>query len=567
MSEETKLLSSEWRQVPEYKAIELDDELARSVTDSWGLRERVNAISGWHFEQISKHSDLFPTLSKTCDLLNIESIEDLREKAKFTLGRYLHRNSLNDSFNTDIASLIARPIFIDFFGFRENMVEQTLEVKIGPVDVEMERIQSTPLMELFNETLNKYPEKTQSVVRYRLGADGRRHTLEEVGQKMGVTRERIRQIEKNFFQRSEKAERWDDLMREKLSYLFQTAAEPLGLVALEIKDEWFRGISTQPLVFDAILKKYNNSVDAEFHFYVNFDFGPEPILTITDSDDLHQSVMDAKKLVKEFFRQSSRSRSELEVLVGPLCPRDFQIYTSLFVDKVIDSAVTSASDDETLMLGKGSRRSLLHSMLTNDKTMEWSVSSVKKYGKEKFDVLFKDNEITSAFHELFANEVLVQLDRSKWGSVDLLDLDDQKNQIINDYLLSVIKSGDPLRQWHCQEIADSAPKYISNLLKFDEFSLYYSAYHSGGKIACLGRLIIGDPRFFQGSSDRYEIEHLVYDILKTSGRPMKTKEIKSEILKKRGLGRNFQIHPGERMVIVSPGVFGLSEWYGQVSDI
>jgi len=561
MSEESKLFSSDWRQVPEYEAIEFDDELARSITDSWGLRERVNAISGWHFEQISKHSKLFPTLSKTCDLLNIESIEDLREIAKFTLGRYLHRNSLSDSFNTDISSLIARPIFIDFFGFQENPVEESPEVKVAPVDVEMERIQSTPLMELFSETLNKYPEKTQTIVRLRLGADGRRHTLEEVGQKMGVTRERIRQIEQKFFQRSEKVERWDDVMREKLSCLFQTATEPLGLVALEVKDEWFRGISTQPLVFDAILKKYNNSVDAELQFFINFDFGPEPILTITESDDLDRAVMDAKKIVREFFRQSSRSRSDLEILVAPLCPKDFRIYTSLFIDKVIDSVVTSAPDDETLMLGRGSRRSLLHSMLTNDKTTVWSVASVKKYGKEKFDVEFKENEITNAFHELFANKVLVQLDRSKWGSVDLLDLDDQKNQIINDYLLSVIKSGDPLRQWHCQEIADSAPKYISNLLKFDEFSLYYSAYNSGGKIACLGRLIIGDPQFFQGSGDRYEIEHLVYDILKTSGRPMKTKEIKSKILKKRGLGRNFQIHPGERMVIVSPGVFGLSEWY------
>ena len=561
MGEEGKLLSSEWRQVPEYKALEFDDELARSITDSWGLRERVNAISGWHFEQISKHPSLFPALFKTCELLNIESIEDLREMAKFTLGRYLHRNSLSESFNADISSLIARPIFIDFFGFQENPVEKSLEIKAAPIDVVMERIQSIPLMELFNETLNKYPEKTQTVVRLRLGADGRRHTLEEVGQKMGVTRERIRQIEKKFFQRSEKVERWDDVMREKLSHLFQTATEPLGLVALEIKDEWFRGISTQPLVFDAILKKYNNSVDTELQFYINFDFGPEPILTITDTDDLDRAVMDAKKMVREFFRQSSRSRSELEILLAPLCPKDFRIYTTLFVDKVIDSVVTSASDDETLMLGRGSRRSLLHSMLTNDRTTVWSVALVKKYGKEKFDVDFKENEITNAFHELFANKVLVQLDRSKWGSIELLELDDQKIQIINDYMLSLIKSGDPLRQWHCQEIADSAPGYISKLLKFDEFSLYYSAYHSGGNIACLGRLIIGDPSFFKDSGDRYEIEHLVYDILKTAGRPMKSNEIKAEILKKRGLGRTFQIHPGDRMVILSPGLFALTEWY------
>lgn len=52
------------------------------------------------------------------------------------------------------------------------------------------------LKEHINETLNLLTPREQKILRMRFGLeDGRGHTLEEVGQEFGVTRERIRQIE------------------------------------------------------------------------------------------------------------------------------------------------------------------------------------------------------------------------------------------------------------------------------------------------------------------------------------------------------------------------------------
>ncbi|MEW6572937.1 MAG: RNA polymerase sigma factor RpoD [Bacillota bacterium] len=54
----------------------------------------------------------------------------------------------------------------------------------------------TLLREQLNEVLHTLTEREQRVLRLRFGLDdGRARTLEEVGQKFGVTRERIRQIE------------------------------------------------------------------------------------------------------------------------------------------------------------------------------------------------------------------------------------------------------------------------------------------------------------------------------------------------------------------------------------
>ena len=47
-----------------------------------------------------------------------------------------------------------------------------------------------------NDALEDLPERERKVLRLRFGlVDGRMHTLDEVGREIGVTRERIRQIE------------------------------------------------------------------------------------------------------------------------------------------------------------------------------------------------------------------------------------------------------------------------------------------------------------------------------------------------------------------------------------
>ena len=59
-----------------------------------------------------------------------------------------------------------------------------------------ESTSNTMLAEALTEILNTLTQREADVLRMRFGMyDGRNHTLEEVGQKFGVTRERIRQIE------------------------------------------------------------------------------------------------------------------------------------------------------------------------------------------------------------------------------------------------------------------------------------------------------------------------------------------------------------------------------------
>ena len=56
--------------------------------------------------------------------------------------------------------------------------------------------------EAVEEAISKLPEKEQFVIRYRYGfVDGNTRTLEEVGEMLGLTRERVRQIEASAIRR------------------------------------------------------------------------------------------------------------------------------------------------------------------------------------------------------------------------------------------------------------------------------------------------------------------------------------------------------------------------------
>lgn len=90
-------------------------------------------------------------------------------------------------------------------------------------------------------------EFIHTVVKARLGLDnGIIPTLEELGTRFSVSRERIRQVVQTYINKIIYSEDWDDLMIEKINSLINENEEldnpePLFLDMLDVKDKWFVG--------------------------------------------------------------------------------------------------------------------------------------------------------------------------------------------------------------------------------------------------------------------------------------------------------------------------------------
>ncbi|MDP2710779.1 MAG: sigma-70 family RNA polymerase sigma factor, partial [Solirubrobacteraceae bacterium] len=83
-----------------------------------------------------------------------------------------------------------------------------------------ERAAEILLREALCQALRHLPDRERRVLELRYGLDGRRaHTYEEIGRMLGVTRERIRQLERRSLQRL----RSQALMRQAWSSLGDTA--------------------------------------------------------------------------------------------------------------------------------------------------------------------------------------------------------------------------------------------------------------------------------------------------------------------------------------------------------
>lgn len=91
------------------------------------------------------------------------------------------------------------------------------------------------------------------IVTRRAGMHGTREKLEEIGAMLGVTRERVRQIEARVIERLRERSRWRRAFEQNLAAAFgHGRAIPLGLLAQE---PWWAGIDREELLVDYVVRR------------------------------------------------------------------------------------------------------------------------------------------------------------------------------------------------------------------------------------------------------------------------------------------------------------------------
>ena len=117
------------------------------------------------------------------------------------------------------------------------------------------------------ETFSRLPLNAWKVIRARLGADEENpQTLQSIADILGITRERVRQIEKKYLKSIIEEEEWDDMIYEKIEALLSSRKEPLYVDMLSFEDEWFKGFDGKEGYLKAIITRFSEQKVKVFKF-------------------------------------------------------------------------------------------------------------------------------------------------------------------------------------------------------------------------------------------------------------------------------------------------------------
>lgn len=185
-----------------------------STYATWWIRQAITRAIADQARVIRIPVHMFETINKTLRTKRRLTQELGREPNNADLAKELEMDEDRIAYILKISQDTARldqTVGEDDDSHLGDFVEDT--ETISPQDAAAQQI----LREQINKTLSFLAPREQKIIRMRFGLDGdRAHTLEEVGQEFGVTRERIRQIEAKALNKLKKQSRQIEHLKDYL---------------------------------------------------------------------------------------------------------------------------------------------------------------------------------------------------------------------------------------------------------------------------------------------------------------------------------------------------------------
>ncbi len=398
-------------------------------------------------------------------------------------------------------------------------------------------------------------EQARKVISLRMGIGGETETLQQISEKIGVTRERVRQIET-------KAKRIflnrfpiDMELENRLNFIRDGMFLPLTVQGLSTYDDWFKGIEEKPWLIDALLNMFSVGN------YKVHEFQGQKIVAPGDRGFIDDSL----KLVKDYVKGGIEKRitkSDLlkivQDFVGVVTP---ELVDLVFYEICHNCIFTKELDDERLVAyGSGVSSHILAILEESDSPLK--VDDLQVICNQNFSL-----DVELPYIRGRAAEVAYLFAPSTFGTIKHLNLlPDEINQI-NSEVLEVMLTQAPGRQWHCDELLDLLQDDLPDLLsKLDKYKLAICLSLSN-KFQNLGRMVFALPSEGGGViARRIDFYKFVEAVLERSKGPMHRDEIMGVIKQERGLSEFSQIFNTGRLISVDTATWALQDKHLGITD-
>lgn len=517
-----------------------------SYTPPWLLAVDINALG---------------LTTRPTNGLSHERIASVADLAMFGKARLLKIPSIGLKSVTEIARKIVY-VFSRGSAFCSTQVlasNATLQTPLFVADEGLGIPQEVPAVSVdtapssfaaaLDEMLNALDERERRVLAMRMGANGAARTLEAIGETLGVTRERVRQLEAKALRNvAVMMPGWATWLDAKLSRLLAGREDPIPLVGLEALDPWFRSAADMEAPLKYILSRLSGE---QRHWLLRID--GQVYVTGIDEGAWVEAEKRAKALLANHVNGGQAlPEAEARWLIDSLLVGRGEDLRPLLWQTTTRWANFSGLDGGERILvsfGMGAESVVEAVLVDSDRPLHYE--EIARRCAERGRPL----DVRRAHNA--AAEVGFLLARGAYGLDKHVPLNKEEQASVLSEAENMLAEN-PTKQWHAVEICNGLEE--RGLDFSGSLTSYIVNYvlHSSRHLVYLGRMIwAAKSTAGNGVSDRIDVWQAMASMLEANGGPMRTEEIRSRLTRDRGLGEYFQLHERDPVVRVGEGTWGL----------
>ena len=490
------------------------------------------------------------------NVLNEQNLETLRDVMPFNKLEMLRwnnfgRKSVND-FCSKIIEICDKLVDEVLLQSVESLTLQNDTDKSEEVDtaLKMEVIEKKPLIEHFEDALFKLGDKERRIIEQRTGASSPVLTLQAVADKMDITRERVRQIQKKYVEKIIREEYWDDCIAIKIGQLLASRKDPLFLEMLELEDEWFKGFIGNYDHLKAIIELFSESQIR----IINAD--GSNIVTRIKQDTWDRSVISLRNSLKDKADEKQWTRAEIEMLLtSHLNDAGAPELTGLLF-KEFDDVLQFNGEGETAVLiafGKSAESAVTAVLEQAESPLHYS-----EVAKRASEILGKAVDDRRAQNALVAQRAKLY-GRGIYGLERFNPLSERMCNNIRLVVSKMMYQGPPMRQWHSNGILNKLREQFPSLPEELDAYVLNIILEKEDRLSYLNRMVWARTDSKQCPDDRIDMADAFTKLLEENGAPMMGSDLRDKLKEIRGVGDGQQIQPNDRMIQVGPELWGLIE--------
>lgn len=487
----------------------------------------ARAAPPWFLEREFNSISVGVRIETVFETFGIKTVSNL---AEHSLGELLRTQNFGRKSAADLFRILA------------------LAITEGPQPEDrLERAAQSTLIESIKASLLKHNDRARDIMLRRMGLGQPSETLQEVGERYSITRERVRQVEAKAVARLIREEVWDDMLTVRVAKLLENRRIPLPLKGIEAADAWFSGIGEEAYAIRYLLN--------------NMSKGPAKVVRIDEIDYvgmLHQdkwegALIEAKQFL-ESGADSAWTEEHCRTVVESMLPESCSEFRDLLWDHASHYGQFVERNGERNLVSYGrSSESIVQAVLaSSDQPLHFK--EIARLASERAGREIDDRRAHAA-----AASIGLLMGRGIYGLDRHVPIAAERMTAIADEATEVVSEGMPGRQWHSAEIlGELADRGFEHEAGLDKYVLDI-ALKRFGNLERLGRLVWCDLGSTSVDSYRIDIRQAVIAALQEAGGPLTASEIRHAVTTVRGVNGPFQIHPIDPVMRIAPSLWGLND--------